>query len=37
MLKEFGKVGGVLHNGDLIFYPTIDDAIAVHESNQNAI
>jgi capsular polysaccharide transport system ATP-binding protein len=37
LLKEFCQVGGVLHNGDLIFYPTIDDAIAVHESNQNAI
>lgn len=37
LLKEFCEVGGVLHNGDLIFYPTIDDAIAVHESNQSAI
>ena len=37
LLKEFCQVGGVLHNGDLIFYPTIDDAIAVHEGNQSAI
>ncbi|MDB5621869.1 MAG: transporter family protein [Devosia sp.] len=36
LLKEFCDVGGVLHNGELVFYPTIDEAIAVHEANQNA-
>jgi capsular polysaccharide transport system ATP-binding protein len=37
LLKEFCQVGGVLHNGNLTFYPSIDEAIAVHEQNQNAI
>lgn len=36
LLKEFCEVGGVLHEGELTFYPTIDDAILVHEANQNA-
>jgi capsular polysaccharide transport system ATP-binding protein len=36
LLKEFCEVGGVLHNGELTFYKNIDDAIAVHEANQNA-
>jgi capsular polysaccharide transport system ATP-binding protein len=36
LLKEFCDVGGVLRNGELIFYPTIDEAIAAHETNQDA-
>ena len=37
LLKEFCDVGGVLHDGNLIFYDTIDEAIAMHEKNQGAI
>ena len=37
LLKEFCDVGGVLHDGNLIFYETIDEAIAMHEKNQGAI
>lgn len=37
LLKEFCDVGGVLHDGNLIFYDTIDEAIAVHEKNQGTI
>lgn len=37
MLREFCDVGGVLHRGQLTFYPTIEEAIAAHEQNQNAI
>lgn len=36
LLKEYCDVGGVLHRGELKFFDTIDEAIAVHERNQNA-
>lgn len=36
LLKDYCQVGGVLHRGELTFFDTIDEAIKVHESNQNA-
>jgi capsular polysaccharide transport system ATP-binding protein len=34
LLRAFCQVGGVLHRGELTFYDTIEEAIEVHESNQ---
>ena len=34
LLKAFCDIGGVLHNGELTFYDTLEEAIDVHESNQ---
>ena len=37
LLKRFCDIGGVLANGRLEFYETIDDAIRVHERNQKRL
>ena len=34
LLKEFCQIGGVLSDGDLVFYDTIEEAMAVHAENQ---
>lgn len=33
MMREMCTMGAVLHDGELTFYDSIDDAIAVHEAN----
>ncbi|MGH6763326.1 MAG: ABC transporter ATP-binding protein [Phyllobacterium sp.] len=37
LLKEFCEVGGLLHEGCLKFFPSIDDAIREHERNQDRL
>ncbi|MBB3149755.1 capsular polysaccharide transport system ATP-binding protein [Phyllobacterium trifolii] len=37
LLKEFCDVGGVLHNGQLEFFSTVDEAIQTHEFNQSLL
>lgn len=34
MLKQFCDTGGVLSNGELVFYDTLDEAMRVHKQNQ---
>ncbi|MDI7860648.1 ABC transporter ATP-binding protein [Rhizobiaceae bacterium n13] len=34
LLRAFCDIGGVLDDGELTFYDTLDEAIAVHENNQ---
>lgn len=34
LLKRFCDIGGVLANGELVFYDTLDEAMAVHAENQ---
>ena len=33
LLKDFCDIGGVLNNGELTFFQSLDEAIEVHESN----
>ena len=35
LLKQFCHIGGVLSDGELIFYDTIDEAMEVHAENQS--
>ena len=36
MLRQFCDIGGVLADGQLTFYDTLDEAIEVHDANQDA-